>query len=205
MAKSARRTRPPSIGKAGIKLNKIKNTLAQATLSSSSILGLSKSSTCWKPEVTWVTRRSDRGNHHIHQRAGDGDNEFLPRLLRNTVEPRDAADGVQGNVAGPDTKGARRKSVTEFVQSDASEQDQNIDDPLDRARSPPPGKNGTKRTLTKSRKLTLIRTSIPKTEAIFSEEPILYHLLSLIVDAISLNRRSFPRYPIAFFLICREA
>ena len=62
------------------------------------------------------------GDHDIHQRAGDGDQEFLVRLLRDALEPSDAADRQQRHVRRRHAERARREDVAELVRHHAGKQ-----------------------------------------------------------------------------------
>ena len=66
---------------------------------------------------------SDQHQHDrdrdVHQRPGDGDQEFLPRLFRDALELRHAADRQQRHVGRRDAEGARGEDVAELVQQHA--------------------------------------------------------------------------------------
>ena len=62
------------------------------------------------------------GDDDVHQRAGDGDEEFLPRLLRNALELGDAADRQQRHIRRRHAEGAGGEDVAELVQQHAQEQ-----------------------------------------------------------------------------------
>ena len=59
---------------------------------------------------------------HVHQRAGDGDQEFLIRRFRDALEAGHAADRQQRHVGGRHAESARREDVTEFMRHHAREQ-----------------------------------------------------------------------------------
>jgi hypothetical protein len=64
------------------------------------------------------------GDHHVHQRSGDGDQELLPRLLRDALEPSHAADRQQHHVGRRHAERARGEDMAELVRHHAGEQQQ---------------------------------------------------------------------------------
>ena len=61
-------------------------------------------------------------DRHVHQRAGDGDDELLARLLRDALEPRQPADRQQRHVGRCDPVVAGGEDVAEFMRHHAGEQ-----------------------------------------------------------------------------------
>src|ERR1700757_1931168 len=76
------------------------------------------------------------GNDHINKGPGNGDNEFLPRLVRDATESRHTADRQQSNVRRLYTESPCRECVAELMQEYAGEQRQDKKHPLDSASEP---------------------------------------------------------------------
>ena len=60
--------------------------------------------------------------HDVDQRAGDRDEEFLPRLFRDALELSHPADRQQRHVGRRHAEGAGREDVAELVQQHAEKQ-----------------------------------------------------------------------------------
>ena len=63
------------------------------------------------------------GDRHVHQRAGDGDQEFLVRLFRDALEASDSADRQERDVGRRHAERSRREGVAKFMRHDAREQE----------------------------------------------------------------------------------
>ena len=125
MARSERSTRPPSIGKAGMRLKSTSMTFTEASFASMPIPGC-----CTCSSMLEVGRPAEKENEHssdhkVNQRACDGDDELLPRLIGHALKTRHATDGQQRNVRRGDAEGARSQRVAELVQQYAPEQRDN--------------------------------------------------------------------------------
>ena len=68
---------------------------------------------------------STRGDHDIHKRASDGDDQLLPRLVGHALKAGHAADGQQRDVRRGNAEDARGQCVTEFVQQHACKERDN--------------------------------------------------------------------------------
>ena len=75
----------------------------------------------------------DGVNDDVHHRAGNGDDQFLPGLVRDATETGHPTHGVEGNVTRSDAKGSRCEGVAKLVQKDAGEKDQDEKDALESA------------------------------------------------------------------------
>ena len=77
----------------------------------------------------------------IDRRPGDGDGEFLRRLLRQCLHAGDAADRQQRDFRRLNAVAARDENVAELVQHDADENEDDEDEAVARRRRPalPPG------------------------------------------------------------------
>ena len=64
-------------------------------------------------------------DHHVDQRAGDGHNQLLPRLVGHPLKACHPANRQQRDVRCVDAKGARGQGVAELVQQHAAEQGEN--------------------------------------------------------------------------------
>ena len=84
-----------------------------------------------------MTRNSTSRDHHVHQRPGDRDDQFLRRLFRNALQPRHAADRQQRDVGRLDAVAPRREDVAELVQQHADEQQHDEETPSIAASGPP--------------------------------------------------------------------
>ena len=171
VASSARSTRPPSIGKAGIMLNTARNRFTAASRSTSETCALSTAER--SPALSRAPASSDQadGDRDVDQRAGDRDQEFLARLLRDALEPRHAADRQQRHVGRRDAEGARREDVAELVRQHAGEQQQQEDRG---SATPPPARRdvqlATKIQPRNSRNVMWTRTAVPAMVPILSDQ-----------------------------------
>ena len=59
-----------------------------------------------------------------HGGSGEGDDQLLPRLLGQSLEARQAADGREQDFGRADAVTTRGEDVTEFVQQNAEEHEQ---------------------------------------------------------------------------------
>ena len=124
IASSARNTRPPSIGKAGIKLNSARNMLTNASRSIMLTLGAL--------ERAKGDRRTDRAadehqqerDDDVDRRARDGNQKFFARLVRGCAPaaPRRRSAAKSRRVSHAETP--RREDMAELVQRHAEEQQQ---------------------------------------------------------------------------------
>ena len=118
---AARSTRPPSIGKAGRRLKSASIRLATRSVASSPPLASSARSAPGRP-ATSMTRKSTAGDHQVHRRAGQGDDDLLARVPRNRFEQRQPADRQQGDAARPDAVPPRGQRMAVLVQQHAEEE-----------------------------------------------------------------------------------
>src|SRR5215813_5689504 len=94
VASSARSTRPPSIGNAGIMLNSARKRFTAASRSTSETAELSTAPVA-HAELRAGKQHEPERDHDIDQRSGDCDEEFLVRRFRDALEPRQSADRQQ--------------------------------------------------------------------------------------------------------------
>ena len=66
-------------------------------------------------------RQQHGGDRDIHERACDRDPQLVARHLGHPLQPGDASDRQQGDVARFDAVSPRRERVTELVQHDTAE------------------------------------------------------------------------------------
>ena len=81
-------------------------------------------------------QQQDEGDDEIDRRPGDGDGEFLRRLLRQRLHAGDAADRQQRDFRRLNAVAARDENVAEFVQHDADEDEDDEDEAVARRRRP---------------------------------------------------------------------
>jgi hypothetical protein len=104
MASTARRTRPPSIGKAGI------------------------------VDAGAQDEDQHGGDDDIDGGTGEGNGDLLQRFFRHALKPGEPADRKQRDVRRSDAITAGHQRMAEFMGNDAGEQRQDEDDTLDRGR-----------------------------------------------------------------------
>ena len=133
IASSARSTRPPSIGKAGMRLNIARNRLASARRARSDTLRVVE-----PLQVGGIERADDqqqrRRDDEIDRRPGDRDGEFLRRIVRQRLQAGDAADRQQRHLRRLNAVAARDEDVAELVQHDADKQQDDEDQAVARRR-----------------------------------------------------------------------
>ena len=119
MARRARSTRPPSIGKAGIRLNTTRKMLAAASRAEHAgarVLEFRQAALSTPvPRMRIRTRRDD----DVDGRAGEGHHQFLARLFGNALEAGDAADRPERHVGRADAVAAGGEDMAELVRQDA--------------------------------------------------------------------------------------
>ena len=103
-------------------LNTARNRFTAASRSIIEECGLSTAARALMLDVRAGDENERDGDHDVHQRAGDGDQEFLARLLGDALEPRHAADRQQRHVRRRDAERARREDVAELVRQHAGKQ-----------------------------------------------------------------------------------
>ena len=137
-ASRARNTRPPSIGKAGIRLNRTSQTLATSSRSTKG-----PEATCIWPSGAheWVMLSQTNSAAEMATFTADRqrDPKLLGGLLRHPFQARDAADGQQSDVPCGDTVSPRRQGVTQLMQEHAAEQCQDEGRPAQRRVHAPAG------------------------------------------------------------------
>ena len=69
-------------------------------------------------------RGQHRDQHNVHQRTGERNDQFLPRIVRHPLQPRHAANGQERNVRRANAEAARGQRVAELVQQHAAEKRQ---------------------------------------------------------------------------------
>ena len=74
----------------------------------------------------------DRGDDHVDQRPGDGDDDLLRRILGDARQAGEAADRQQRDVGRGDAVAPRGDRVAELVQHDAGEHRDDERDAVDR-------------------------------------------------------------------------
>ncbi len=79
-------------------------------------------------------QQQDDGDDEIDRRPGDGDGEFLRRLVRHRLQAGDAADRQQRDFRRLNAVAARDENVAELVQHDADEQEDDEDEAVARRR-----------------------------------------------------------------------
>ena len=79
-------------------------------------------------------QQQDEGDDEIDRRSGDGDGEFLRRLLRHRLQAGDAADRQQRDFRRLNAVAARDEDVAELVQHDADEDEDDEDEAVARRR-----------------------------------------------------------------------
>ncbi len=132
VARSARSTRPPSIGKGRDHVeHREKQVHCGEPVDHRCLRALDRI------EIGGIDAGArdhdqDAGDRHVHQRPGNGDQKFLVRLFRDALEPGDAADRQQGHVGRCDAEGAGGEDVAELVRHHAGEQQQQEDEALPR-------------------------------------------------------------------------
>jgi hypothetical protein len=61
-------------------------------------------------------------NDHVDQRASDGDNQFLPRLIGHSLKSGHPANREQRNVGRGNPESSCRQNVAKFMQQDAAKE-----------------------------------------------------------------------------------
>ena len=87
-----------------------------------------------KPEPR--PRNAAKRDDHIHHRTGRGDGQFLGWFFRHPLQSRHPADGQQGDVRRVNAEGFCHQRVSELVQDNADEEEQDQDRPKCRFRRP---------------------------------------------------------------------
>lgn len=62
------------------------------------------------------------GDHDVHQRTSNGDQQFLHRVARDPREHRHAADGKQDDLFHRDSKALRDERVTKLMEDHAEKE-----------------------------------------------------------------------------------
>ena len=127
MARSARNTRPPSMGKAGIMLNRTRMMLAPATLAAMETAGISILREIFRVEARAEPEQQHRGDDHVHGGAGERHDELLARLLGHLLHAGDAAERPQRHVAGVHAIAPRGEHMAELMQKHAQEDEDDED------------------------------------------------------------------------------
>ncbi len=78
----------------------------------------------------------DRGDDDVHRRPGERDQDFLTRVLRHALEPREPADRQKRDVRRADAVAPRRQRMAELVRDHAGEERQDEEDAIDRRLRP---------------------------------------------------------------------
>ena len=132
MASSARRTRPPSIGKAGSRLNAARKTFAHRSWSRNRPPPRRSLTRGREPLPQLQHTEQDRGQGDVDRGPGQGDQQLLSRLVGHPLQPCHAADRQQRDVAGADPEPPRGQGMPQFVQDHDAEQGGDGQQPVDR-------------------------------------------------------------------------
>jgi hypothetical protein len=79
----------------------------------------------WSRPTPACRQNQANGDDDIHHRAGDGDQQLLPGLVRHPVHIGDAADRQQRHFRRHNAELSRREDMPEFMQHDAGEDRRN--------------------------------------------------------------------------------
>ena len=133
MAKSERSTRPPSMGKAGSRLKSTNETLTSIRRSIDRPAADGRSSEGLPGAGDEQPAEQQDGNDQVDRRTSQGDPKLLDGFFGHALQTGDAADGVEGDVAGFDAVAAGGEGVPVLVEHDQTEQKQDEEYAVQRA------------------------------------------------------------------------
>ena len=123
LARSARSTRPPSIGKAGMRLKTSRITFITSRATDQRGVGQvvrgGRDGLPGQHQPSVEDRRENQGDEWSRK----GDQQFFPGLVGDPLQPRHSSDRQEDHIRSPDPESPGHEDVPEFMKDDAGKQE----------------------------------------------------------------------------------